>query len=119
MMLITLYQIRDLDSPMAFRKWDDALVGQIKMSAYDRAYRFWYKTKPPKDSDYYDSSLDALDEETILSVVQSKFYPTIPADCRGHALSTSDIVTLNNGGQTMYYYYSKGEWVDISEVVIR
>lgn len=116
-MLITLYQIADLNSPMAFRKWDDSLVNQINLTNYQVAYRFWYKIKPPKDSDCYDSILDTRDEMTILRVIQSKFYPTIPADCRGHALSSSDIITIEDNGEKLAYYYSKGEWIDITEVL--
>lgn len=117
-MLISLYQLTDLNSPMAFCKWDDSLIGKVKLSNYKKVYVFQLKIKPPKDSDYYDTALDTLDEEAILSAVQKKFYPSIPTDCVGHALSTSDIVTLNAGGKMYYYYYSKGEWIDISEVVL-
>ena len=118
-MLICLYQLADLNSPMAFKQWDDSLIGSIDLSNYKRVYRFWYKTKPPKDSDYYDSVLDNRDENTLLKVVQNMFYPTVPANCVGHALSTSDIITIDDtirNTKTMYYY-SKGAWIDISEVI--
>lgn len=118
-MLITLYQITDLNSPMAFRKWEDSIIDSLDLSNYKQVYRFWYKTKPPKDSDCYDSALDTRDEMMILRVIQGKFYPSIPADCRGHALSSSDIVTIDDNGESLAYYYSKGEWIDITEVLPR
>lgn len=69
-----------------------AISSQINLNNYDKVY----------DGEY--SIYEPFNANTICESLFEKFNIDLPEDFRGHSLSVSDVIVLENNGENKAYY---------------
>lgn len=90
----TLYQLKNTEENhyIRFMGLSFAISSQINLNNYDKVY----------DGEY--SIYEPFNANTICESLFEKFNIDLPEDFRGHSLSVSDVIVLENNGENKAYY---------------
>lgn len=97
-----ILQIKDIEhTDYAFRGYNE---NKFNIEDYEERYTL------------ESESMDNMTDEERLEIVFNIFNMRIPEDFRGHPLSVSDLVWINDGKTIRLYYCAIVGWTKIKEV---
>ena len=90
----TLYQLKNTEENhyIRFMGLSSTISSQINLNNYDKVYDGEYSINEP------------FDANKICETLFEKFNIDLPEDFRGHSLSVSDVIVLENNGENKAYY---------------